>query len=145
MIFLILGEDAEKAFVKLRDQCVRAKRELKKSRDRVLHLRLLIKEILGSLKFLGWLDSYAKPRLARSNVGDKSDEDNEEITYVKNNLNFTQSDGESDKDLSPQSVTVTSTKIKSSTLREEKISKRSKKPSTSRIKELEEEKRIKKI
>ena len=94
---------------------------------------------------MGWLDSYAKPRLARSNVGDKSDEDNEEITYVKNNLNFTQSDGESDKDLSPQSVTVTSTKIKSSTLREEKRSKRSKKPSTSRIKELEEEKRIKKI
>ena len=30
MIVLILGEDAEKAFVKLRDRYVRAKRELKK-------------------------------------------------------------------------------------------------------------------
>ena len=31
MIFLILGEDAEKAFVKLRYRYVRAKRELKKN------------------------------------------------------------------------------------------------------------------
>ena len=59
------------------------------------------------------LDNYAKPRSTRSNVGDVSDEDNEEITDVQNNLNFSQSDGESYKDLSPQSVAVTSTKIKS--------------------------------
>ena len=63
------------------------------------------------------LDNYAKPRSTRSNVGDVSDEDNEEITDVQNNLNFSQSDGESDKDLSPQSVAVTSTKIKSWTLK----------------------------
>ena len=72
-----------------------------------------LKEGLGSLKSLALLDNYAKPRSTRSNVGDVSDEDNEEITDVQNNLNFSQSDGESDKDLSPQSVAVTSTKIKS--------------------------------
>ena len=53
---------------------------------------------------MAWLDNYAKPRSTRSNVGDVSDEYNEETTDVENNLNFTQSDGESDKDLSPQSV-----------------------------------------
>ena len=65
---------------------------------------------------MAWLDNYAKPRSARSNVGDISDEDNEEIIDVENNSNFTQSDGESEKDLSPQGVAVTSTKIESSTL-----------------------------
>ena len=63
------------------------------------------------------MTNYAKPRSTRSNVGDVSDEDNEEITDVENNSNFTQSDGEFDKDLSPRSVAVTSTKIKSSTLK----------------------------
>ena len=76
-----------------------------------------LKERLGSLKFLAWLDNCAKPRSTRSNVGDVSDEDNEEITDFEKNLNFSQSDGESDKDLSPQSVAVTSTKIKSLSLK----------------------------
>ena len=35
-----------------------------------------------------------------------SDEDNEEISDDENNLNFTQSDEESDKDLLAQSVAV---------------------------------------
>ena len=61
---------------------------------------------------MAWLDNYAKPRSARSNVGDMSDEDDEEITDAE----LVQSDGESDKDLSPQSVAVTSTKNNSSTL-----------------------------
>ena len=52
----------------------------------------------------------------KSNVGDVSDEGNEEITDVENNSNFTQSDRESDKDFLSQSVAVTSTKFKSSTL-----------------------------
>ena len=45
-----------------------------------------------------------------------SDEENEEISDADNNLNVTQSDGEFDKDLSSQSVAVTSTRIKSATL-----------------------------
>ena len=51
----------------------------------------------------------------KSNVGDVSDEGNEEITDVENNSNFTQSDRESDKDFLSQSVAVTATKVKSST------------------------------
>ena len=65
---------------------------------------------------MAWLDNYAKPRSARSNVGDTCDQDKEEIIDFEKNSNFTQSDGESDKDLSPQGVAVTSTKIESSTL-----------------------------
>ena len=61
---------------------------------------------------MAWLDNYAKPRSAKSVVGDMSDEDDEEITDAE----LVQSDGESDKDLSPQSVAVTSTKNNSSTL-----------------------------
>ena len=61
---------------------------------------------------MAWLDNYAKPRSAKSIVGDMSDEDDEEITDAE----LVQSDGESDKDLSPQSVAVTSTKNNSSTL-----------------------------
>ena len=119
MIFLILGEDAEKAFTKLRDRYVRAKTELKKkSRSGASSASVdKFKERLGSLKFLAWLGNYAQPRSARSNVGNVSDEDNEEIADVENNLNFTQSDGESDKDFSPQNAAVASTKIKSSTLK----------------------------
>lgn len=45
-----------------------------------------------------------------------SDEENEEISDTDNNLNVTQSDGEFDKDLSSQSVAVTPTKIKLSTV-----------------------------
>ena len=45
-----------------------------------------LKERLGSLKFLAWLDNYAKQRSARSNVGDISDKDNEEINDVENKL-----------------------------------------------------------
>ena len=52
----------------------------------------------------------------KSNVGDVSDKGNEEITDVENNSNFTQSDRESDKDFLSQSVAVTATKFKSSTL-----------------------------
>ena len=50
----------------------------RKSRDWVLHVRLLIKvkQKLGNLKVLVWPDNYAKPRSARPNVGDISDEDN---------------------------------------------------------------------
>ena len=71
---------------------------------------------MESLKYLAWLDNYSKPKSARSNIGDISDEGNEEITDVENNLNFTQSDGRSHKDLLPHSVAVTSPKIKSSAL-----------------------------
>ena len=66
------------------------------------------KKRLESLKYLAWLDNYAKPKSARSNIEDIPDE--------KNNLNVTQSDGEPDRDISPQNVAVTSTKFKSSTL-----------------------------
>ena len=104
--FFILGEDAEKAFVKLRDRYVRAKRELKKKLRSGASSASVdkLKERLRSLKFLAWFDNYAKPRSTKSNVVDVSDEYNEETTDVENNLNFTQSGGESDKDLSPQSV-----------------------------------------
>ena len=51
-----------------------------------------LKERLESLNFLAWFDNYAKPRSARSTVRDISDEENEETTDVKNNLNFNQSD-----------------------------------------------------
>ena len=86
---------------KLRDRYVRAKRELKKkSRSGASSASAdKLKERLGSLKFLAWRDNYANPWSARSNVGDISDEDNEEITDVENNLNSTQSDGESNTDL----------------------------------------------
>ena len=56
------------------------------------------------LKHLTWSDNFVKPRSARSSIIDMSDEDKEEISDVKNNLNFTESDGESDKDLLVQSV-----------------------------------------
>ena len=72
---------------------------------------------------MAWLHNYAKPRSARSNDGD-TNEDKEEITDVKNNLNFTQSEEESDKDRSPQSVALTSTKIKSSTLQKKQKTER---------------------
>ena len=74
-----------------------------------------LKERLESLKVLAWLRNYPKQRSDRSNDGDTHD-DHEEITDVENdNVNITQSNGESDKDLSHQSVAVTSRKIKSST------------------------------
>ena len=114
MIVLILGEDAEKAFVKLRDRYVRAKIELKKKSGSGTSSVSVDKwkEWLGSLNILAWLDNYGKPRSAKSIVGDMSDEDDEEITDAE----LVQSDGESDKDLSPQSVAVTSTKNNPSTL-----------------------------
>ena len=115
MIFLILGEDAEKAFLKLHDRYVGTKRKLKKKMRSSTPSVDKLNERLESVKFLAWLNSYAKPIPARY-VGDMSDKDKEEITDVENNLNFTQSDRESDKNLSPQSKAVTSTKIKSSTL-----------------------------
>ena len=61
MIFLILAEDAGKAFVKLRDRYVRAKRELKKnSRSGVSSASAdKLKERLGSLKF--WHESTTTP------------------------------------------------------------------------------------
>ena len=50
------------------------------------------------------------------------DEDNEEISDAGSNSKFTQFDGESEKYLFPQSVVVTSTKIKLSTLlKKEKV------------------------
>ena len=42
-----------------------------------------------------------------SNIGGISHDENEEITDVENNLTFTQSDGESEKDFLSQSVAVT--------------------------------------
>ena len=78
MIFLILGENAEKVFVQLWDRCVRTKRVLKKKSGLGASCASVdkLKQKLGNLKVLAWLDNYAKPRPARSNVGDISDEDN---------------------------------------------------------------------
>ena len=42
-----------------------------------------------------WFNKFAKPRSARSSIVDMSDEDKEEISDVKTNLNFIQSDVES--------------------------------------------------
>ena len=63
-----------------------------------------------------------------------SGEDNEKTIYGEINLNFTHSDGKSDKDLSSQSVAVTSTRIKSATLqKKQKVErKQSKRPSRHR-------------
>ena len=74
--------------MKLRDRYVWAKRELKKKSrlDASSESVDKIKERLGSLKFLACLDNYAKQRSARSNVGDISDKDNEEINDVENKL-----------------------------------------------------------
>ena len=66
------------------------------------------------MKGLAWLCNYPKPRSDKSNDGD-TDDDHGEITDVENDVNITQSSGESDKDFSHQSVAVTSRKIKSST------------------------------
>ena len=135
MIFLIL-EDAEKAFPKLRDRFVRAKREVKKKfrSDTSSASVDKLNETLESLRYLAWLDNYAKPRSARSDTRDMSGEDNEKTIYGEINLNFTQSDGKSVKDLSSQSVAVTSTRIKSATLRKkQKVErKQSKRPSRHR-------------
>ena len=56
MMFLILGQDAEKAFVKLRDRYVKAKRELKKkSRSGASSASVdKLKERPGSLNFLAF-------------------------------------------------------------------------------------------
>ena len=135
MIFLIL-EDAEKAFPKLRDRFVRAKREVKKKfrSDTSSASVDKLNETLESLRYLAWLDNYAKPRSARSDTRDMSGEDNEKTIYGEINLNFTQSDGKSVKDLSSQSVAVTSTRIKSATLqKKQKVErKQSKRPSRHR-------------
>ena len=135
MIFLIL-EDAEKTFPKLRDRFVRAKREVKKKfrSDTSSASVDKLNETLESLRYLAWLDNYAKPRSARSDTRDMSSEDNEKTIYGEINLNFTQSDGKSVKDLSSQSVAVTSTRIKSATLqKKQKVErKQSKRPSRHR-------------
>ena len=117
MIFLILEENAEKAFLKLRDWFVRAKRKLKKkARSGTSSVSAnKLKERLESLKFLSLLNICIRSRSTRSNVGDASDGGDEEITDVENNLNFTETDGESE-DLLLQSVAVTSTKTKPSIL-----------------------------
>ena len=135
MIFLIL-EDAEKTFPKLRDRFVRAKREVKKKfrSDTSSASVDKLNETLESLRYLAWLDNYAKPRSARSDTRDMSGEDNEKTIYSEINLNFTQSDGKSVKDLSSQSVAVTSTRIKSATFqKKQKVErKQSKRPSRHR-------------
>ena len=135
MIFLIL-EDAEKTFPKLRDRFVRAKREVKKKfrSDTSSASVDKLNETLESLRYLAWPDNYAKPRSARSDTRDMSGEDNEKTIYGEINLNFTQSDGKSVKDLSSQSVAVTSTRIKSATLqKKQKVErKQSKRPSRHR-------------
>ena len=86
-----MREDLEEAFAKLMDRYIRDKRELKKkSRSDASSASIdKLKETLVSLRFLTWLDNYAKSRSVRSNVGDISDEDIKEITDVENNLNFT--------------------------------------------------------
>ena len=59
------------------DRYIRDKRELKKkSRSDASSASIdKLKETLVSLRFLAWLDNYAKSRSVRSNVGDISDED----------------------------------------------------------------------
>ena len=113
---MILGEDAGKTFLRFRDRNVRVKRELKKKSGSGTATSSIdkLKEKLESLKVLAWLCNYPKPRSDRSNDGD-TDDDHGEITDVENDVNITQSSGESDKDFSHQSVAVTSRKIKSST------------------------------
>ena len=73
------------------DRYIRDKRELKKKLRSDASSASIdkLKETLVSLRFLTWLDNYAKSRSVRSNVGDISDEDIKEITDVENNLNFT--------------------------------------------------------
>ena len=90
MIFLILGEDAEKTFLKLQDRFVRAQRKVKKKRRSGTFSASVdkLKGRLESLKYIAWLGNYVKPRSARTNVGDISEEGNEETIYVENNLNF---------------------------------------------------------
>ena len=78
------------------------------------------------MKGLAWLCNYPKPRSDRSNDGD-TDDDHGEITDVENDVNITQSSGESDKDFSNQSVAVKNIKKKSA------------------MKVVEKQKRIKKI
>ena len=97
MIFLILEEDVEKPFLKLWDRYFRAKRKLKKkSRSGTLSESVdKIKERPESLTYLTWFNKFVKPRSARSSIVDMSDEDKEEISDVKTNSNFTQSDEES--------------------------------------------------
>ena len=97
MIFLILEEDVEKPFLKLWDRYFRAKRKLKKkSRPGTLSESVdKIKERPESLTYLAWFNKFVKPRSARSSIVDMSDEDKEEISDVKTNSNFTQSDEES--------------------------------------------------
>lgn len=86
-----MREDLEEAFAKLMDRYIRDKRELKKKLRSDASSASIdkLKETLVSLRFLTWLDNYAKSRSVRSNVGDISDEDIKEITDVENNLNFT--------------------------------------------------------
>ena len=75
------------------------KRTQKKQRSGTLSASVdKLKERLGSLKYLARLDNYTERRSARSNMEDISD--------AENNLNVTQSAGESDKDLSAQNVAV---------------------------------------
>ena len=88
MFSSILGDEAEKAFAKLRDRYVRAKRDLKKkSRSGTSSSAVnKIKEKLESFKYLSWLDSYVKTRPSKSNLGHNLSGDNDlcdETDYQK--------------------------------------------------------------
>lgn len=98
---------AEKAFLKIRDRYVRAKRELKKKSTSGTSSAAVckLKEKLDSLKYLAWLDIYAKPRASKSNLDDVMS-DEESIGESIDDLvreNFT--DAMSDEEMSPPITT----------------------------------------
>ena len=70
LIFLIyLGDEAEKAFIRLRDKYVRAKKSFKESNKSGTSAKAVRKarEKLDSLAFMQWLDDFIRPRQSTHN------------------------------------------------------------------------------
>ena len=68
--FLFLGEEAEKAFQKLRDRYTRAKKGVQECMKSGTSSKAVQKARtkLDSLQFVQWLEEYIRPRKSKSNI-----------------------------------------------------------------------------
>ena len=84
---ILLGEEAEKAFRKLRDQYAYAKKAMKGTFKFRTSTKAIskAKEKLTRLQFLQWLDDYIRPRKSENNIeSDNSDYEGETKRFGNN-------------------------------------------------------------
>ena len=105
LFFLVLGDEAEKLFQKLRDRYTRAKKALQEQNKSGTSAKAVKKarEKLNSLHYMQWLDEYAKPRKSKSNLVSESDCENDNTIENKenNSLQLAMSSDENDSDDDP--------------------------------------------